>query len=40
MTEKINLADTLALFSDHWRPRIAAALNGQEIDRSKPLHAS
>jgi len=29
--EKINLARKFALFSEHWRPKIVAALNGQEI---------
>ncbi|GMU84749.1 MAG: cupin [Planctomycetota bacterium] len=28
---KINLADAFARFSDHWSPRIAAELNGQQI---------
>lgn len=28
---KINLADALASFTDHWFPRIAAELNGQLI---------
>jgi mannose-6-phosphate isomerase-like protein (cupin superfamily) len=29
--ERINLAEKFALFSDQWRPRIAARLNGQEV---------
>jgi mannose-6-phosphate isomerase-like protein (cupin superfamily) len=29
--EKINLADKLALFHDHWNPRIVGALNGQHV---------
>ncbi|MCC7343265.1 MAG: cupin domain-containing protein [Bryobacterales bacterium] len=28
---KINLADAFARFSDHWSPRIAAELNGQQV---------
>ncbi|HET7084475.1 MAG TPA: cupin domain-containing protein [Rhizomicrobium sp.] len=31
MTAKINLKEKLALFSEHWRPKVIAALNGQEI---------
>jgi mannose-6-phosphate isomerase-like protein (cupin superfamily) len=29
--DKVNLADKLALFSDHWRPKIVGELNGQEV---------
>jgi mannose-6-phosphate isomerase-like protein (cupin superfamily) len=29
--EKIDLAEAFASFDDAWRPRIAAALNGQEV---------
>jgi mannose-6-phosphate isomerase-like protein (cupin superfamily) len=29
--EKINLAEKLRLFSDHWSPRIVAELNGQQV---------
>jgi len=29
--DKINLAGKFALFSEHWRPKVVAALNGQEI---------
>jgi mannose-6-phosphate isomerase-like protein (cupin superfamily) len=29
--DKINLADKLAQFSDHWNPRIIAAYNGNEV---------
>ncbi len=29
--EKINLADKFACFSEHWSPKIVAALNGQHI---------
>src|SRR3569833_2759238 len=28
---KIDLADEFALFTEHWRPKVIAALNGQEI---------
>ena len=29
--EKINLAEKFALFNDHWNPRIAGELNGQQV---------
>ena len=29
--DKINLAGKFALFSEQWRPKVVAALNGQEI---------
>jgi mannose-6-phosphate isomerase-like protein (cupin superfamily) len=29
--DKINLTGKFALFSEHWRPKTVAALNGQEI---------
>ena len=29
--EKISLEEKFALFHDHWRPKVVAALNGQEI---------
>jgi mannose-6-phosphate isomerase-like protein (cupin superfamily) len=29
--EKINLAEKLARFSDHWSPKIVAGLNGQHV---------
>lgn len=29
--EKVNLAQKLALFSDHWKPRIVGELNGQQV---------
>ncbi|MGA2388575.1 MAG: cupin domain-containing protein [Candidatus Sulfotelmatobacter sp.] len=29
--EKINLAEKFAAISDHWKPRIAADLNGQHV---------
>lgn len=28
---KVNLADKLALFSDHWSPKIVAAFNGHDV---------
>ena len=31
MTEAINLAQKLALFSDHWRPRTVGRLNALDI---------
>ncbi len=27
----LDLADSFASFSDHWRPRVAARLNGQDV---------
>ena len=29
--EKINIREKLALFSDHWNPRVVAELNGQHV---------
>ena len=29
--EKINLAAKLALFSEHWSPKVVAELNGQHV---------
>ena len=29
--EPINLTDKFALFSEHWRPKLIARLNGQEV---------
>jgi mannose-6-phosphate isomerase-like protein (cupin superfamily) len=29
--EKVNLAEKLALISEHWRPKIVGELNGQEV---------
>ncbi len=29
--QAIDLADKFAAFNDHWRPRIAAQLNGQDV---------
>ena len=33
--DTINLADKLALFSDHWNPRIVGRYNGNEVRVSK-----
>ena len=29
--DKVNIAQKLSLFSDHWKPRIVAELNGQHV---------
>jgi mannose-6-phosphate isomerase-like protein (cupin superfamily) len=29
--EKVNLADKFARFTEHWRPKVVATLNGQEM---------
>jgi len=29
--QKVNLAEKLALFSEHWKPKIAGELNGQQV---------
>ena len=29
--EKINIANKLSLFNDHWNPRIVGELNGQQV---------
>jgi len=31
LMQKVNLADTLASFSEHWQPRIVGELNGQHV---------
>ena len=31
VTDKINIHDKLALFSDHWNPRVVGELNGQHV---------
>jgi mannose-6-phosphate isomerase-like protein (cupin superfamily) len=31
MIDKVNLADKLTRFSDHWSPKIVAELNGQHV---------
>ncbi len=33
--DAIDLSDKLALFDDHWSPRIIAALNGQQVKLAK-----
>lgn len=37
--EKVNLADKLARFSDHWEPKVVAELNGQMVKVVKFLGA-
>ena len=37
MTEPINLAQKFSTFTEHWRPRVAAELNGQEVKLSRIL---
>jgi len=44
MTKKININEKFDLFSEHWRPKIVAELNGQEFKLAKikgeyPFHA-
>ena len=29
--EKVNLAEKLALFADHWSPKVVGELNGQHV---------
>ncbi len=31
MSEKVNLAAAFAQIAEHWRPKVAAELNGQEV---------
>lgn len=33
--EKVNLAQKLSLFSDHWSPKIVGELNGQQVKLAK-----
>lgn len=33
--EKVNLAEKLALFSEHWSPKVVGELNGQEVKLAK-----
>src|SRR5262245_47269301 len=33
--EKVNLAEKLALFSEHWSPKIVGELNGQQVKLAK-----
>lgn len=37
--DAIDLAEKLDLFTDHWSPRIVAALNGQEVKLAKFIGA-
>jgi mannose-6-phosphate isomerase-like protein (cupin superfamily) len=37
--EKVNLAEKLALFSEHWSPKIVGELNGQQVKLAKLLGA-
>lgn len=37
MTVKINLVEKFSLFNEHWRPKVIANLNGQEIKIIKVL---
>ena len=44
MTNKININEKFSKFSEHWRPKIVAELNGQEFKLAKikgeyPFHA-
>ena len=44
MTTKINISEKFSKFSEHWRPKIVAELNGQEFKLAKikgeyPFHA-
>jgi mannose-6-phosphate isomerase-like protein (cupin superfamily) len=32
---RINLTEKFSLFSEHWRPKVIAALNGQEVKLAK-----
>lgn len=32
---KVNLAEKLSLFSDHWNPRVVGELNGQHVKLAK-----
>src|SRR5215471_18403592 len=33
--EKMNLTEKFAAFSEHWRPKVVGALNGQEVKLAK-----
>jgi mannose-6-phosphate isomerase-like protein (cupin superfamily) len=33
--EKVNIREKLALFSDHWNPRVVGELNGQHVKLAK-----
>jgi mannose-6-phosphate isomerase-like protein (cupin superfamily) len=31
VTDRVNIAEKLALIAEHWRPKVVAELNGQEV---------
>lgn len=33
--QKVNISEKLALFSDHWNPRVIGELNGQQVKATK-----
>jgi hypothetical protein len=33
--DKVNISEKLALFSDHWNPRVVGKLNGQHVRLAK-----
>jgi mannose-6-phosphate isomerase-like protein (cupin superfamily) len=35
MMQKINIAEKLATFTEHWQPRIVGELNGQQVKLAK-----
>jgi mannose-6-phosphate isomerase-like protein (cupin superfamily) len=35
MSEKVNIAEKLALFTEHWKPKIIGELNGQHVKLAK-----
>jgi mannose-6-phosphate isomerase-like protein (cupin superfamily) len=35
MTSKVNLAEKFAAFSEHWSPKVAGELNGQQVKLAK-----
>ena len=37
--ERVSLSEKLSLFSEHWRPKIVAELNGQEVKVATPQNA-
>jgi mannose-6-phosphate isomerase-like protein (cupin superfamily) len=37
MAAKINLTEKFGLFAEHWRPKVVASLNGQEVKAIKVL---
>jgi mannose-6-phosphate isomerase-like protein (cupin superfamily) len=39
MTERITLAEKFSSFSEHWSPKVAAELNGQQVKLCKILGA-